>query len=129
GNLQINLGAEPGSSLIKRLYYHQFSSPMLDRLREMIFPSWMPVVQQAERAIDKSIRLANIARRLEGKTVFLDTTKNALQIRFLRQRRDINLKLISLVRDGRGVITSLMRHYHMPIEKAISDWLGWIRQQ
>jgi hypothetical protein len=61
---------------------------------------------------------------MENSSVFLDTTKNPYQVRFLAQYgQGIRLKLIALVRDGRAVINSLMDKENYTPERAIAGWL------
>ena len=129
GNPQISLGWEPNRTVLTRLYYHQFVWQPMNRLRDSLFPSWTRCEQHASRAIDKSIRLARLLCRIVDKPVFFDSTKNTLQLRFLARRRNIRLKLISLVRDGRGVVNSVIRHYKTPPAKAVQNWIEWMQQQ
>jgi hypothetical protein len=80
--------------------------------------------QRTREAIDKSAQLARILCRMENTDVFLDTTKNPYQVRFLAEYgRGIRLKLICLVRDGRAVVNSLMEKERKTPERAINGWL------
>lgn len=129
GDLGVSVESDPDRSLLARLYYGQFPVHGLNIIRNWLYPSWTQLQRRSTAVIDKSIRLARLLCRMEGTNVFLDTTKTPLQVRFLARRGDVRVKAISLTRDGRGVVNSLMRHYGTPLDAAIDSWLWAIRNQ
>ncbi len=121
GNPGIDL--QPGPGFIESLFFHQFPLRLVDRVRDLCFARQSRLRQRSEEAIDKSIRLAVDLCEYEETKVFLDTTKNPLQLRFLAARSDIELKVISLVRDGRGVMNSLIAKEKYSPRKSVEDWV------
>jgi len=53
--------------------------------------------------------------------MFLDGSKEAIRLKLLNSANYWNLKVIYLIRDGRGVTNSYMRHYNVPMEKASQE--------
>jgi hypothetical protein len=123
GNPQINLGTRKAGGLRERFFYYQFPWRQLDRLRDWVFGAGDPLHRGAATAIERSVHLAKLLCATEGTSVFLDTTKNPLQIKFLRRYTGVRLKLIALVRDGRGVMNSLVKNEAYSPDQAIASWL------
>jgi hypothetical protein len=58
----------------------------------------------------RNIDLAELILHLTGKDIFFDSSKNALRIKFLSQHLNCELKVIHLIKDGRGVFDSCKRY-------------------
>ena len=123
GNLDINLTPSADAGKWELLFSYLFPDLWQDRLRDILFPAGSRHRDRAEAAIHKSDRLAAIACGMEGTEVFLDTTKNPFQVRHLAENLPGRTKLISLVRDGRGVMNSLIEKEKYSPEQAVSAWL------
>lgn len=126
GNLGINLMPGAHDGFLKKLYLHQLSSRRLTSLKDMALSS-SNVKKSAEQAIETSIALAKVACRMQGTNVFVDTSKNPLQIRHLARRTDINFKMIGLIRDGRAVMKSVIEKENYTTEQAIGAWKWGIK--
>lgn len=128
GNFDINILPDPAGGFWEDLFYYQFYLKALDRIRDALYLFLPRRNKTAQAKIDKSVKLAKILCDDEGASVFLDTTKNPLQIRFLAQHQQVDLKVICLVRDGRGVMNSLLtKETTYTPESAIDSWLWGIR--
>jgi hypothetical protein len=123
GNLGINLEPRPNGGLLERVFYHQFRWRLLNQARNLFFPPVSGLRRRAGQALDRSVRLAHLLCRMQGTLVFFDTTKNFMQVRFLASHPPIRLKVISLIRDGRGVMNSLMEKEKHTQERAVTAWL------
>lgn len=123
GKPGIDLRPTPNDGRWGDLYYHLFPWRPLDRLRDLLFGPFSTLSRQAAEAVRKSERLAGLMCEMDGTRVFFDSTKNPLQIRFLARYATVPLKLICLVRDGRGVMNSLMEKERYTPEQAVSAWL------
>lgn len=128
GSLDINLAPGPGDGRRADLFYHLFPNRALDRMRDLLFPPSSALSRHARDAVERSERLARILCRMEGTDVFFDTTKNPLQVRFLARYLRAPLKVVCMIRDGRGVMNSLIEKEKYPPDKAIAVWLWGIRQ-
>jgi len=109
--------------LLDDVYFHEFPGRGVNRLRDAAFRLLPARNRRTAAAVETSRRMAELLCEMEGTSVFLDTTKNPFQPRFLARSPHLDLKVIDLVRDGRGVMNSLMTHYSLSPEKAISCWL------
>jgi hypothetical protein len=122
GKLNINILSSHSAKFLEKLFHHQFSAQALNQIRDILF-SRSKFREMADQRINRSIELAEILCEQKGVRVFVDTSKNPLQIRHLARSPGVNLKVISLVRDGRGVMSSLMKKEGRSPKEAISDWL------
>lgn len=69
---------------------------------------------------------ANFARtvfEITGKSVFLDSSKDAMRLKYLSRVAGLRVKAIHLVRDGRGGMLSFMKHEDLSPEIATREWL------
>ena len=121
GQFNINLGMYT-TSFGEELYYHLFPYRFIDEIRDLLM-FFSRYRKKSLDIIDRSIKLAKIIVEKENKKIFFDTTKNPLQIPFLKRHPRVDLKVIYLVRDGRAVTWSLMRTENRSLEKAVDTWL------
>lgn len=128
GNFDINLLPDPSGGFWENLFYYQFPLKFIDSMRD-VFYFFMPKRNfQAKNKIERYVNLAKILCDVERKSVFLDTTKNPLQIRFLAQYQQVDLKIICLIRDGRGVMNSLLtKEKNYTAQSAVDSWLWGIK--
>lgn len=125
----LNLEPRPQAGFVESLFYHLFPFKLQDWLRDLLYIPGTALQSEARRRVERGVRLARLLCETQGTRVFFDSTKNAMQIRFLAGQRGLRLKVVSLIRDGRGVMCSLMKHYGTSPEAAIDNWLWSIRNQ
>ncbi len=123
GAPDINLQPRRGAGLLEELFFYQFRWEWLNRARDRAFASRCALQRRADTAVRRSVALARILCDTKGASVFLDTTKNAVQVRFLRRDPSIRVKLVALRRDGRAVMSSLMEKEKRTPDRAIGAWL------
>lgn len=121
GQFNINLGMYT-TSFGEELYYHLFPYRFIDNIRNLLM-FFSKCRKKSLDIIDRSVKLAKIIVEKDNKKIFFDTTKNPLQIPFLKRHPGVDLKVIYLVRDGRAVTWSLMRTENRSLEKAVDTWL------
>lgn len=128
GNFNINILPDRVGGFWEDLFYYQFPLKTFDRIRDALYLLLPKRNNIVISKINKSFKLAKILCDANGASVFLDTTKNPLQIRFLSQHHQIDLKIICLVRDGRAVMNSLLtKEKNYTPESAVNSWLWGIR--
>lgn len=54
--------------------------------------------------------------------MFLDGSKDPIRLMHLTASGLWDMRVIHLVRDGRGAVCSYMRHYNAPMERAAREW-------
>ena len=95
------------------LHYLRYGSTRhhgLDVLRDAVLYA-LPSERRAARAlVARNVALVNSVLGVTGKTVFLDTSKDRLKLEPLRRFSGLDLRVIHLVRDVRGVVASALRH-------------------
>ncbi len=123
GQPGIDLKPVSSGNMLEDLFYYQFRWRWLDRLRDILFRPTSSLQRQAEQAVTKSLWLVRDLCTREHSQVFVDTTKNPYQIQFLVRRPDIDLKVIALVRDGRGVMNSMIHKEGCSPQQSIDGWL------
>jgi hypothetical protein len=128
-NPQLNIVAKPGAGFWEDLFFHYFAVKLIDRVRDAGYWLASKRPRQTAHKLERAVRLGEILCREQRTDVFFDSSKNPIQVRWLSTRRGLRLKVISLVRDGRGVMYSLMKHYGHSPERAIDFWLWSIRNQ
>ncbi|MBI2221530.1 MAG: sulfotransferase [Acidobacteria bacterium] len=123
GAPDINLQPRRGAGILEDLFFYQFQWEILNRLRDRAFPARCALQKRAHTAVRRSVALARILCDRTGASVFVDTTKNPLQVRFLRRDPSIRVKLIALRRDGRAVMSSLIEKEKRTPDRAVGAWL------
>jgi len=84
-------------------------------------PSWR---RRLGNIVVQNRLLIGIISELQGGRVFLDGSKDPDRLRQLALHLDRKVKVIRLIRDGRGVTNSYMKHYKVGMDVALSEWLG-----
>ncbi|MBM3302200.1 MAG: sulfotransferase, partial [Deltaproteobacteria bacterium] len=72
--------------------------------------------------LERNQQLIEIVCKLQGGRVFLDGSKDPIRLRHLHLADRWNIKVLYLIRDGRGAANSYMRHYHVPMATAAREW-------
>jgi Sulfotransferase family len=126
GSKDFYVGPDPKAGRFARLYHHHFSRKTVDRFRDSLLrhTSYHRFV---ERKTHNVVRMAQLLCDAEGTSTFLDTSKNGLLVRPLLEQNEIDVRVISLVRDGRAAVLSLMKWYNYSLSEAVDRWLSQIR--
>lgn len=90
-----------------------------------IVPSWRRILQEI---LNTNRTLIDILCDLHEGYVFLDDSKDAVRLRYLLSGGYWDIRVINLVRDGRGVTNSYMGHYKVSMEEAVKEWLHTCRE-
>jgi hypothetical protein len=72
--------------------------------------------------------LVEIVQALQGGRVFLDGSKDPVRVKFFCDSGYWNIRVIYLIRDGRGATNSYMRHYNVNMEVAVREWIHTHRE-
>jgi hypothetical protein len=121
------VGRREGESIWDAAFYRSYCWPSIDRVRDLVF-SHSEKQRSAESKIVRLVRIAQLLCELEGTNAFVDTSKNSACVRFLLKQHLMPLRVISLVRDGRGTVCSLMKWYGKSLRTAVVEWKHSIQQ-
>jgi hypothetical protein len=118
----------PGAPLADRIVSHRHRSWPLELCRD-IFLALSPACRRAfERFVRTSEVFVQAVTELTGRPIFVDASKDAIRLKYLRRIESFRTKVIYLVRDGRGVMLSNMKHVGMSPEFAAREWVSAQRE-
>jgi hypothetical protein len=96
--------------------------PVLETVRDIalaLSPGW----RQHERRVQcLTTAVARAACTISGKEVFVDSSKTGVQLKYLLRNPDVDVKVIRLVRDGRGVSLSYRKAEGFSMSAAAYEW-------
>lgn len=114
------------NSLGQRLLAGSFRNSSLEKLRDtVVFTLWPDKLTQLKEQARRNELFARAVLDVTGKSIFLDTSKDPMRIRYLPLAPNLDLYVIHLVRDVRGVVASIRsRHPETNVETAVRSWIG-----
>jgi hypothetical protein len=80
--------------------------------------------RQHDRIAARISSLAEVITRIKGSDVFLDSSKRPERATLMQRSGGFDLRVIHLVRDGRAVSWSSMKHLKIGPEEAARSWLA-----
>lgn len=111
-----------GSALCDRLLRAGVRAGFLEVVRDALLrsvPGWRA---HLDRILDRNRQMIEVICDLQGGAMFLDGSKDPIRVRLLSAAGHWRIKVIYLIRDGRGATNSYMRHYSVPMETAAREW-------
>ena len=72
--------------------------------------------------LERNLKMVEVICDLQQGEKFLDGSKDPVRLGFLNLGNYWNLKVIYLIRDGRGATNSYMRHHNVPMQAAAKEW-------
>lgn len=112
----------PDAPRTDRVLRAEYRGPLFEAVRNAwlaVHPRW----RRRQREILKANRaLFESVLELTGARIFVDSSKEPHRLKFLMAISDLRLKVIHLVRDGRGVAGSYIRRSNWPMERAADEW-------
>jgi hypothetical protein len=95
----------------------------LEQIRDKLVPFWPGYQQRIHKISQRNVHLAGSAVAISGKKVFVDAQKDSIRIKFLHDIEQLDLRVIHLVRDVRGVVASVIkRHPRQDVGSATRWW-------
>jgi len=108
---------------LRRLLKPLHRGPLLEALRDAalaVAPGGRAHLQYHQAL--KTALVESVAE-CTGKPVLVDSTKSGVQLKYHLRNPHLDVKLIWLVRDGRGVALSIKRNQDRTLERGAYDWL------
>lgn len=106
----------------RRLLMPMHRGPVLELVRDaalFVAPATRSYLRQHQRL---KAALAESVLECTGKSVLVDSSKLGLHLKYHLRNPRFDVKVIWLVRDGRGVALSLMRNQQMTMHEAAYEW-------
>jgi hypothetical protein len=83
--------------------------PFLNQLRDNVMMEVPPFGKRLQARVEQNVALAEVITEIAQKRVFLDASKAYHRIKYLKRFSDLDLYVIHLIRDPRGVVASWHR--------------------
>jgi hypothetical protein len=106
-NTKYELGIHP---YIRHLRTGSFRNNNWEAVRDYIFRLWPGQTHQLEKIGARNQALVESVLEVAGKSVFLDSSKYHMRINQQLQYTSLDIKVIHLVRDARGVVNSMLNY-------------------
>jgi hypothetical protein len=110
------------SLLCDRLLHAGIQGRWMETIRNLMLRLMQGCRNQLHNTLERNRQIIDIICHLQQSEIFLDGSKEAIRLKLLNSVHYWNLKVIYLIRDGRGVTNSYMRHNNVPMEKASQEW-------
>jgi hypothetical protein len=110
------------SRYLRRLLQPLHHGPFLELAREValsLTPGWDRHLSRFQQVY--SALVASVCQ-LTGKDVLVDSSKAGLLLKYLLRNPDLDIKVIRLLRDGRGVASSLRKNQRLSLPEAAREW-------
>lgn len=108
--------------LANRLLHGRVRGRLFEAARDTALCVLPTCRRNRERVLQKNQAVIDAIRDIQGGEVFLDGSKDPVRLKHLVASGLWNVKAICLIRDGRGVANSYMRHYDVPMTVAAKEW-------
>jgi hypothetical protein len=107
---RFGMSYEPsGPGPVRRLMIMSLGHPALDRLRDGVVELWPPERRARQQLAERNAALVRAILRVHGGRVLVDSSKDPLRFAMLDRSSDLDVRVIHLVRDARGVVASRLR--------------------
>jgi hypothetical protein len=116
-----------GPRLFRRLIRLGVSNPALGWFSEAalrVIPAWR---KRRERIVERNRLLIELITARQRGKLFLDGSKDPEQLQQLLKTGIWNVKVLHLLRDGRGTVNSYMKHHRVDLQEATLAWLATLR--
>jgi len=110
------------SKLGDRLLRARVRGPLLEWLRSATMRLHPSASDHARRVLDRNRMLIDVFCELRGTRTFLDGSKDPVRLWHLLRSQAWRVKVIHLIRDGRGTANSYMKHYQANMTVAALEW-------
>jgi hypothetical protein len=110
-----------GPRHFKKLVGAEVRYPMLAALFGLALQLSPPCRKELRTILDQNSRLIRVITRIQRGQIFLDGSKDPERLVQLHKRVGNKIKVVRLLRDGRGVANSYMKHYQVPMRVAVRE--------
>ena len=111
-----------GRPLANRTLMTRLRSPVFECMRGLAIRVQPGVRRVVTRALERNRMLSEVILHLQGGKVFLDGSKDPTRLKYMQDSGLWDIKVIYLVRDGRGATNSYMKHYGSSMSVAATEW-------
>lgn len=107
------------------LLIRSLGKPALTDARDALLSRVGRVRETLEEARWSTWALASAILEITGKKVFVDTARDHQRPKYLQPHEGLDLRVIHLIRDPRGTVSSIMGHTGVDVGKASRQWVHY----
>ncbi|MDO8480152.1 MAG: sulfotransferase [Candidatus Rokubacteria bacterium] len=112
----------PESPIADRFMRRAYGSPAFEFLRSLVLHCWPGSMRRLEYLRRYNQTFIELVLQFNSASVFLDSSKDPIRIKYLADIPSLQLQVVHLVRDGRGVVNSARKNLGMPAHEASVEW-------
>ncbi len=110
------------SGVVDALLRRRYGGILTECARTVGLAVWPGAQRLVGRVHDYHRVVIREVLRLTGGSVFVDSSKDPIRIRYLSAMPDLDVRVVHLVRDGRGTINSARKNANQPVARAAKEW-------
>jgi len=110
------------SRILSRFMRMTVKSNWIELLRSHLLFCLPGYVSAVNSIIDRNVGLMKLILQEQGAKIFLDGSKDARRLVYFLQSPKFAVKVVRIVRDGRGVSCSFKKNDGLPFSSAIQAW-------
>jgi hypothetical protein len=118
----------PEDALARRIVASTLRGPWLEALRAFAMRCHPGIRAYMRHTLQVNRAVIDAVCRQQGARTFLDGSKDPIRLLYFTRHLDVPIKVIALIRDGRGVVNSTMKHDRMSVAAAAEQWCETIRE-
>lgn len=112
----------PHSRVVDALLRARVRGPGFEALRDAALRGWPGARRELARLVERNRALADAICEVQGGRVLLDSSKDATRLKFLADSGAFDLRVLHLLRDGRGTANSFRKRDRYPVERGARRW-------
>lgn len=117
-----------GRTMADRIVRARVRGPLFERVRDTMV-AVMPPARRSWPTIARFNReIIEVILELQSGSVFVDGSKDPVRLKYLHETGNYRIRVIQLVRDGRGVVNSAIKNERHSVEHAAREWKCTHRQ-
>lgn len=122
GDFRTHFRARNSHGFADRVLAARVRGPLFELGRAIALRAVPAAASVMQQAVARNRALIEVIREMQGAEVFLDGSKDPTRLRHLLSADFLNVKVLYLIRDGRGATNSYMRHNQTPMAVAAREW-------
>jgi len=109
--------------LCNRLLSAGYKGGLTEQLRKIALYSYPRCRKKFNRIIENNRIAIEVIKKIQGGDIFLDGSKDPNRLNYFFQAGYWNIKILYIIRDGRGSTNSSIRHHNDPMAVTAREWL------
>ena len=114
---------------INRALHAEYRGLVLETVRDLVLGLSAGWQRQFQIIAERNVALVETVNRITNSQILIDSSKHPLRLKFLLQIPELEVKVIHLVRDGRGVAHTYINDNGLSVEKSAFEWRLAIRAE